>query len=164
MIPRADDQAGTGDERLGEALADDVLTKRFQRAVGVEPNLLGLLGKRRHGAVLAERACVLGVHRHCRDECVVADLTQGVDRLAHDAWDITARVDDRVEVPVCECAEVAVAVADQLFDAGEQLGSCLAAVEERDLMAALEGGLDHMAAEELRSSEDEHAHSLTLCT
>ena len=62
-----------------------------------------------------------------------------------------------------ERGEVAVAVAVQLLDVREQLGPRLPAVEERHVVTAFERRVDDVAAEELRSAENEDAHTLTLC-
>ena len=83
--------------------------------------------------------------------------------LSHDARHVAARVDDRVERASLERGQVAVAVAAQLLDVREQLGPRLAAVEERHVVAAFERRVDDVAAEELRSAENEDAHTLTLC-
>ena len=56
--------------------------------------------------------------------------------------------------------EVAVAVAAQLLDVGEELGPRLAAVEQRHVVAARERGVDRVAAEELRAAENEDPHTL----
>ncbi len=88
----------------------------------------------------------------------MADLTERVKRLGDEARHAAARIDDGVEVAARERAEVAVAVATELLDLREQLGSRLPAVEERDLVAAREGGVDDVAAEELSPAENEDAH------
>ncbi len=89
----------------------------------------------------------------------MADVAERVERLADDARDVTARVDDRVEARGPRRVEVAVAVAAQLLDGREELGPRLAAVEERHVVAAFERRVDDVAAEELGSAEDEDAHT-----
>ena len=73
--------------------------------------------------------------------------------------DVPARVDDRIPFAARERVEIAVAVArDPLHLPGEEVGVRAAAVEDRDSVALPEGGLDQVAAEEPRTSEDEQPH------
>jgi ribosomal protein S18 acetylase RimI-like enzyme len=88
----------------------------------------------------------------------MAHVAERVDRLAHDARHVAARVDDRVEVAAAQLVEPAVAVAAQLLGLREELGPRLAAVEERHVVAVRERGVDDVTAEELSATEDEHAH------
>ena len=92
----------------------------------------------------------------------MADLAEGRERVANEARHAPARVDDRVERASGERAEVAVAVAAELFDAGEQVGPRPAAVEQGHVVTAFQGGVDHVAAEEERAAEDEDPHTLSL--
>ena len=50
-----------------------------------------------------------------------------------------------------------------LLDVGEEVGTGLPAVEQRHLVAVLERELDDVPPQELRPSEDEDPHTLTLC-
>ena len=93
----------------------------------------------------------------------MADVAERVERLGDDAGDVAARVDDGVEVSAAERGEVAVAVATELFDGRKQLGARLAAVEQRHVVAACEGHIDGVAAQELGAAEDENLHTLSLC-
>src|SRR5262249_25510533 len=113
-----------------------------------------------HGRVLRDGCRVVAVHRDRRHERVVRDVTERVDRRADDPWYVAARVDDRVEAPSGECAEVAVAVADELLGLGKELRAGVAAVEECDLVSARECLRDDVPAEELRAAEDEQLHRL----
>ena len=90
------------------------------------------------------------------------DVPERVDRLADDARDVTARVDDRVETLPTQCCEVAVAVAAQLLHVGKELGPRLAAVEHRHVVTARERRVDRVAPEELRAAEDQDAHTLSV--
>src|SRR5439155_26459277 len=92
-----------------------------------------------------------------------AALAERIDRLRDAARHVTARVDDRVEAAPGERAEIAVAVAAELLDVGEEVGTGLPAVEQRHLVAVLERELDDVPPQELRPSEDEDPHTLTLC-
>ena len=58
-----------------------------------------------------------------------------------------------------ERREIAVAVADDPLDLGVQLGVRRAAVEERQLVAALERGVGDRATEEPRAAEEEELHA-----
>ncbi len=59
-----------------------------------------------------------------------------------------------------ELVEIAVAVAENVLDLGEELGVGLAAMEERDGVAGLLGEFNGVAAEELGAAEDEKLHRL----
>jgi hypothetical protein len=89
----------------------------------------------------------------------VADVAERLDRLADDPRHVPARVDDRVERAAAKRAEVAVAIAAQLLDLGEEVRVRQAAVEQRDVVAARERALDDRAAEELRAAEDQSSDS-----
>ena len=90
----------------------------------------------------------------------MADIGERVERRAHDSRHVAARVDNRVELPAVERAEISVAVAAQLLGVGEELGPRLAAIEHRHVVAALQRRLDDGAAEELCAAEHEDAHRL----
>jgi hypothetical protein len=79
--------------------------------------------------------------------------------LAHDARHVAARVDDAVPGAAEKRVKVAVAVTLQALRLGKELGVRLAAREDRHLVAAGERGVDRVAAEELRSAEDEQLHA-----
>ena len=92
----------------------------------------------------------LEVHRLCE---------QQLDRLPHDARQVPRDVDHGVPAAAPQRVELAVTVAEQPLDAGEQLGIRPAAVEERDLVPALERRLDGRATEELGPAEDQKSDS-----
>jgi len=56
--------------------------------------------------------------------------------LAHQAREVAASVDDSIPAPIFQRRKAAIALADQLFDLGEEIGVRLAAVEKRDLVPA----------------------------
>ena len=160
-VPPADDQSGPRHEGLGEPLPHDVLAVRLQLAVRLAP----FLGRRRqltHAGALRRRRREVGVDRDRRDEGVVADIAERIDRLPDDARHVAARVDDGVERAAGERGEVAVAVAVQLLDVREELGPRAAAVERGHGVPARERDLARVAAAELRAAEDEDAHPATL--
>jgi len=76
-----------------------------------------------------------------------------------DARDIARGVDGRVPASASQPIEAAVAVAADLLELREEAGVPLAAVEERELVAAGGGALDEVAAEEGRAAEDQELHS-----
>ena len=78
-------------------------------------------------------------------------------RVPHPDWERRRVVDDDVERSSGERGDVAVQVADELFDASlEEVRACLVAVEQRDAMAARRGVLDLFRAGEARAAEDEN--------
>ena len=80
-----------------------------------------------------------------------------------DRWDVAGRIDDRVEHPAGERGEIAAAVSDQLLDLREEVCVCHAAVEQRQVVPARQGGVDERSSEELRPAEDENSQ-WNLCT
>src|SRR5437868_2195519 len=66
-------------------------------------------------------------------------------------------VDHRVPLPALERLQVAVAIADELLDVREERGIGLAAIEQRDRVAAVERVLDLIRADEAGAAEDENA-------
>src|SRR5690606_7648621 len=83
---------------------------------------------------------------------------QRVDERPHLPWQVGAGVEDGVPRALGESREVLVPVAAQL--AGDAPGSWpVAAVEERDVVAARHGGLDHVLAHEPGAADDEKPHS-----
>jgi hypothetical protein len=88
----------------------------------------------------------------------VTDVAKRIQRRSHDPRNVAARVDDRVESATLERGEVAVAVAAELLDAREEFGSCLAAVEQRHLVAVFERRIDDVSAEKLGAPQDKNTH------
>ena len=73
--------------------------------------------------------------------------------------EVAARVDHRVPVAPGERRQIAGAIADDPLDLRIQLGVRRAAVEERELVAALERGVGDRTAEEPRPAEQEELHA-----
>jgi hypothetical protein len=71
---------------------------------------------------------------------------------------VGAGVHGRVPAALGQLGQVAVAVAGAPLDLGEQLGSGLAAVEDRDVVAGGEGGVDDVPADEPGATDHEDAH------
>jgi hypothetical protein len=103
--------------------------------------------------VLVRRAREIGVDRSRRDEEVVGRFYE-LDRLAHDTGEIAGDIDRGVPAAAGQRVELAVPVAAQFLDLGIEIGVRLAAVEQRQLVIALERRVDDRAAEELRPAED----------
>ena len=82
-------------------------------------------------------------------------VREQVGRRADYARDEAGRIYDRVPFAILERRQVAVAVAAKLLDLRKELGVRLAAVEERQLVAAGERGLGDGAPEELRTAEQQ---------
>src|SRR4029077_4606101 len=105
----------------------------------------------RDRSALVDRLREVGVHGDTRDERVAADgVLEQLCRLANDARHVAARVDDAVPGSARERTEVAVAIAGEVLDLREELRVRLPAREDRDVVPGGEGGVDGMAAEELR--------------
>ena len=146
--------------RVGKDLAHDVLAGGLERAVVLGDVLARRIPERdnRRGLVVAGRVR-LRVDGAARDEHVV--LGRAAQQLrggAHDTRHVPGGVDDRVPGASLKRREVAVPVAAQLLRLGKELRAGLAAVEEGDLVATAERGLDGRAAEELRPAENEELH------
>src|SRR5262249_4269145 len=136
----------------------------LQRAVACKADLFGLLLELRDRRVFVWCPSVLRIDRHRRDEGVVADVTERVDRLEHNPRNVAGRVDHGVEAAAGERAEGGVTVAWQLLEFREELGSRPASVEQHHVMAAYEGGFDQVTAEELGAAEHEDLHTPSLCS
>jgi hypothetical protein len=79
-------------------------------------------------------------------------------KLAHPPGEPCRRVHDGVPVSTGERREVAVAVSVQVLRFRKQIWIRPPAVEERDLVAALESCCGQMSAEEERAAKDENLH------
>ncbi len=158
-VVRPDDQPGAHRER---PLGESALAEHLEAAVGLgraEP--LGLVGRKLdHTRVLGPSAdALVRVDRAAGDERVVADPPgERLGRRAHLAREVRRRVHDRIPLAGAQGGEIAVAVAAQALDVGEELGAVLSAREDRDLVPGLERGLDDVTADEDRASQDEHSH------
>jgi hypothetical protein len=109
-------------------------------------------------SVFVRRPGEIGVHGARGDEEVVGRVDE-VDGATYDARQVARDVDDSVPRPPLECLEVAVAVSAELLDVREQVGVCLSAIEERDVVPDRERRVDDRAAEELRPAEDQKSDS-----
>jgi hypothetical protein len=92
----------------------------------------------------------------------MAHVAESVDGRPDDSGHIPGHVDDGVKAATNERSEVAIAIAAQLLELRKELGPRLAAVEERDIMAARERRSDDVAAEEDRATEDQDVHGFSL--
>jgi hypothetical protein len=163
-VPGTDDQTRARHKRVCESRANDVFAKRLQwtvRLIGVFLRLLLEL----HDLVALTctgGAGALRVDRHRRDECVVTDVAECVDGRSYDPGHKPGRVDDGVKAATNERSEVAVAIAAQLLELRKELGTRLAAVEQRDIVAARDRRFHDVAAEEDRATEDQDVHRFSL--
>jgi hypothetical protein len=105
------------------------------------------------------RNALVGVHGDARDVDVAVDVpAQRVDGKADDARDERGDVDHGVPVGASKSLEGLSAVAADLLRLGEELRVRAAAVEQRQLVSALERVFDQNAAEEARAAEDQQLH------
>ena len=102
------------------------------------------------GLLRSEKTEIEEMKTYCFD--VRGEERRGVLHLARE---VARGVDDRVPGAPLERLEVAVAVALQLLELGEEAGVRLAPVEERDRPAARLRGVDDLGPEEAGASEDE---------
>ena len=164
-VVRAGDQPRPADQRpVAEHLADDALRQRLVGAVvvGVVRHAGLELGQRRV-LELGLGGRLAGVDGHARDEHVPArPVAEGLGRAPGDRRVVAGHVDDRVERAAVERGQVFGAVADDRLHARVEVGVGLAAVEQRDRVAAAERGFDDGAARELGAAEDEDLHSPML--
>ena len=159
---RADDQPRPHDQRsFAEDVLDDGLARRLQRAVG-RVDVLGLTVPLLEGRILARPGRQVGVRGDARDEAVVPDgIDEQLGGRAHDSGDVTGCVDDGVEAPALERGEIVLTVAVDMLGVRKELGVRATAVEERQLVAALECCLDDGAPDELRAAQDQQLHAAT---
>jgi hypothetical protein len=80
----------------------------------------------------------------------------------HDAGQVSGGIDNRVPVPSLERRKVAVPVAAELLDCGEELRVRLPAIEHRHLVAAGQRLLDDGPSEELRPAENQQPHGRSM--
>src|SRR5262249_54248855 len=121
----------------------------------------GLVGERADRARLVHRAAEVGIHRDARDEAIASDSSgEQFGRGAHDPRHVAGRVDRRVPLATGERVQPAVAVADELLDLGIEIRVGVAAVEERPLVPAAEGGVGDRPADELRPAEEQELQEM----
>ena len=158
---RADDQARPDARRpAGECVLDRLLAERLERAVVARDLLRAGLGELRERRGLVDDVGEGCVDRDARHEHVVADRTgEQLCARADHAREVSGRVDDGVPLAPTEPVEPAVSIARDALELGVELGVRAAAVEEGELVAALERGVDHRAPEELRPTEQEELHT-----
>ena len=157
-VVRADDEAGA-DVRdaarhrgLGRALAGGLEgpVVPLRDLVGVR--VLELADGRR---LVDARLAHVGEDGDRRDEDVLLRLREEGGRRGDLLREVARRVHDGVPGAALERLQVAVAVALEVLELREPARVGLAAVEERDLPAALLRGLDDLGAEKARPAEDQ---------
>src|SRR4029453_17329564 len=97
-------------------------------------------------------------HRDARDEAVDGTTPARFGGCAYVAREVAARVDHRVPCATGKTGEGAPPVPDEPLDVGIQLRVRRAAVEEGQLVAALERRVGDRTAEEPRAAEEEQLH------
>ena len=146
-----------GEHSPGQRCLGGLLAERLQPTVRLAGDLLDRrIGEPGDRPTLAHPGREVGVDREARDEGVVADgAPERLGHRAHLTGKVAARVDDGVPRSATKRRQVAVPVATDPLDFGEEVGFVLAAVEEGYGVPALERGGDDVAAEEQRAADDE---------
>ncbi len=160
-VVRPGDEPRPDDERaVGEHVDDRPLAECLQRAVALVRHLvLGKVAQRGDRAVLVNRNAEIRIHRDAGHEAVQPRARERLRGRTDHARQVAARVDDGIPVSTLQHAKVAGPIADQPLDLRVQLGIRPAAVEERQLVAAGEGGFRDGTAQEQWPTEEEKFHA-----
>src|SRR5204863_7280076 len=104
------------------------------------------------------------VNRNRGDKNVALNVAlENLGRVAHPDGRRSGIINDNIPLPAFQSVELAVAIADQLFDfLGQFARMRFAPVENRDLVSALEGVTNLERASEAGAAENQNAHRLCL--
>jgi hypothetical protein len=93
---------------------------------------------------------------------MTAALAQGRRQRARLPRQVAADVHGGVPLPVGQRRQVPVTVPDQVRCLREQVRSCLAPVDQRDLVTGGERRLGDVPTHERRAADDEYAHTVMM--
>ena len=167
VVSGADDEGGADvGGAVAEELGGGLFAEGFEGAVSFAGDFFGVgtFGKRGDGVGLVDAD--LGeavINADGGDEDVLADVALEHFAGASDLpVGVAGGIYDRVELPTGEGGNVAVAVAVELFEIGEEVGVGFAAVEEDGGVFAGEERFDDSGAEKAGAAEDEYVHGVAL--
>ena len=166
VVVRAD-HVGRAHDRgaVAEAGASCELDGHLERSVGLVGDLGDVVGRRREqrrGLVEADgRGDVVRRHRG-HDDIAPGAVAECIRERMHLPGDVGAHVDRRVELQVCERAQVTIAIEVDVGSLGKGVVRTAASMDERDLVTARKRRLDDVSPDEPRAPDDQDPHSRSL--
>jgi hypothetical protein len=159
-VERPDDQAGAQDDRpAGERVLHRALAGDLQRAVALAGDLVARRVRRHFGqgaGLVESRHGVVGVDAAARDEQVARrGRCEQSGRALDVGREVARHVDDRVEATPAQAVEAPRPLAGDVLGLREEPWPRAAAVEQGEVVVALECERRQMPPGEARASKDE---------
>ncbi len=144
---------------FAENIYGHLLTQRLQAAVGLAVHFLdgGVVELHEFVALIDAGLGEVRIGRDARDQHVLLYMIlEQFGREYHLLRGVRGVVDDGIPVTPFQRVDLPVAIPDQLFDAGVGLGIALAAIEQRQRVAAGLEYIHEVRADETGATQDEH--------